>query len=430
MQIILLPADTYIVSNKAVITEYSRKIISMLYQPIIGATATSLYFSFWANLDANQVMSVIRTHHSLMTSMGLSIDDITEAREKLEGIGLIKTYVSKGSINQYIYELYAPLNADEFFINPILSTALCNFIGKQEYDKLVSYFIIPKLNLKNYEEVTCSFHDVFKIVPSTPLEQINNIRTNSKLGLTFAPTIDLNNVLSLIPREMLEHNKITKDMKDFLYKIAFIYNLNDEVFVGIIRDSINEAHLIDKELLKDNCRKYYSFENIGKLPTIVYKNQPEFLRKEITDTSKRSKFIYTMETTSPFDFLTIKNNNIRPSKSDLQILEMLLVDYDLPPGVVNVLIDYVLKINNNKLIKSFIENIAIQWKRSNIKTVEQAMEIATKENSIKKGKSVKVNVNNNVIKEQKPDWFDKDVEINEVTDDEANAFMEKLKKVK
>ena len=100
MQIILLPADTYIVSNKAVITEYSRKIISMLYQPIIGATATSLYFSFWANLDANQVMSVIRTHHSLITSMGLSIDDIIEAREKLEGIGIIKTYVSKGSINQ------------------------------------------------------------------------------------------------------------------------------------------------------------------------------------------------------------------------------------------------------------------------------------------------------------------------------------------
>lgn len=426
MQVILLPADTYIVSNRAIITEYSRKIISMLYQPIIGATATSLYFSFWSNLDANQVMSTIRTHHFLMANMGLSIEDLMEAREKLEGIGLLKTYLNKGSINQYIYELYAPLNADEFFINPILSTALCNFVGKQEYDKLVLYFTIPKLNLKNYQEITNSFHNVFNIKPSTPIEQVNNIRTNSKLGLTFAPTIDLNNVLSLIPKEMLEHNKISKDIKDFLYKIAFVYNLNDEVFVSIIRDSINDKHLIDKELVKENCRKYYSFENLGKLPTIVYKNQPEFLRKEVTDTSKRSKFIYDMENTSPFDFLTIKNNNVRPSKSDLSVLEMLLVDYDLPPGVVNVLIDYVLRINNNKLIKSFIESIAIQWKRSNIKTVEQAMEIA-KENNSKKNKIVKTS---NVVKEKKPDWFDKNVESNDVSDEEVHAFMEKLKTIK
>ncbi len=428
MKVMVLPADTYIVSNKAVITEYSRKIISMLYQPIIGSHATSLYFSFWSNLDTNQVMSMNRTHHYLMANTGLSIDDLMEAREKLEGIGLLKVYLSRGSINQYIYELYAPLNACEFFANPILNTALYNSFGKQEYDKILAYFTIPKINLKNYEEITSSFHEVFRILPSTPIEQVNNIRTNTKLGLTFTPTIDLSNVLSSIPKEMLQYNKITKDTKDFLYKIAFVYNLNDENFISIIRDSIDDKHLINKDLVRENCRKYYAFENNGKLPTIMYKNQPECLRREVTDTSKRSKFIYTMETTSPYDFLTIKNNNIRPSKTDLNILEILLVDYDLTPGVVNVLIDYVLKINNNKLIKSFVENIAMQWKRSNIKTVEQAMEIATKENNIKKKKVIKPS--SSTIKEEKPEWFDKNIESNEVSDEEAKAFMEKLKVVK
>ena len=429
MKVIVLPADTYIVSNKAVITEYSRKIISMIYQPIMGAHATSLFFSFWSNLDTNQVMSTIKTHHYLMASTGLSIDDLMEAREKLEGLGLLKVYVSKGSINQYIYELYSPLGADEFFDNPILSIALCNSIGKQEYDKVVAYFTIPHLNLKGYEEITSSFHNVFKIIPSTPLEQVNNIRSNTKLGLTFAPTIDLSNVLSSIPKEMLQHNKVTKDIKDFLYKISFVYNLNDEVFISIIRNSINDKHLIDKDLVRENCRKYYTFENSGKLPSFIYKNQPEFLRKEVTDTSKRSKFIYAMETTSPYDFLMIKNNNVRPSKFDLNILEMLLVDYELNPGVVNVLIDYVLRTNNNKLVKSFIENIAVQWKRSNIETVEQAMNFATKENNLKKKKTTKV-VSNQVVKEEKPDWFNKNIESNEVSDEEATAFMEKLKGVK
>ena len=39
----LLPADTYTVINKTVITDSDLKLVSMLYQPIIGYTAVSLY---------------------------------------------------------------------------------------------------------------------------------------------------------------------------------------------------------------------------------------------------------------------------------------------------------------------------------------------------------------------------------------------------
>jgi len=95
------------------------------------------------------------------------------------------------------------------------------------------------------------------------------------------------------------------------------------------------------------------------------------------------KMIYTYETTSPYDFLTGRNKGIKPSKNDLNLLEILLIDYELTPGVVNVLIDYVLKINNNKLTKNFILTIASQWKRSNIKTVSAAMDICKKENKTK-----------------------------------------------
>lgn len=427
MKVIVLPADTYVVSSKAIISEYSRKILSILYQPLMGANATNLYFLLWSNLDMTQVTSLEYTHHFLMSSSGYSIDDIIEAREKLEGLGLLKVYINRGSVNRYVYELYSPLDANEFLNHPILNTALFNTLGAIEYDKVVSYFTVPKLNLRNYEEITSSFHEVFDFKASTPLEQTNNIRKNSKLGLTFKPTIDLNNVLSAIPEEMVEQKKITKDIKDFLYKIAFVYNLNDEEMIKVIRYSIDDKHFINKEMVKENCRKTYTFENNGKLPSIMYKNQPEFLRKEITDTSKRTKCIYTMETTSPYEFLMMKNNNVRPSKSDLNILEMLLMDFDLPPGVVNVLIDYVLKINNNKLIKTYVETIATQWKRSNVKTVEDAMALAMKENKTKEKKEVKRTTK---VKEEKPNWFDKNIEAHEASDEEVSAFMEKLKYMK
>ena len=33
---VLLPADTYVVINKSIISDEDKKILSMLYQPIIG----------------------------------------------------------------------------------------------------------------------------------------------------------------------------------------------------------------------------------------------------------------------------------------------------------------------------------------------------------------------------------------------------------
>ena len=47
----ILPADIYMVVNKTVITSTYRKIITMLYQPIIGHVATSLYFTPCDDLD-------------------------------------------------------------------------------------------------------------------------------------------------------------------------------------------------------------------------------------------------------------------------------------------------------------------------------------------------------------------------------------------
>ena len=86
------------------------------------------------------------------------------------------------------------------------------------------------------------------------------------------------------------------------------------------------------------------------------------------------------------------------------------VDIGLKPGVVNVLIDYVLKINDNKLTKNFVEAIASQWKRSNIETVEQAMEISKQE--FKKKDAYKKEVVGKK-EENKPEWFDKKIEIKE-----------------
>ncbi len=416
----LFPADTYIVKNASILNNEDRFILIKLYEPVIGATAINLYFTLWANLDTLGIISTEFTHHNLMATMRLKLEDILESREKLEGIGLLKTYLKSGNINSYIYELYSPLEPAEFLDNPILSTTLESNIGKKEYRKILKTFSIPKIDLNEYEDITSKFNEIFDTMNSSKIEDTENIKRVKSIDITVDEKIDLNNILSLIPSEILNHRSITSDTRSLIYKLSFIYDLDDESLRELIRNSVNEKHIIDKKKLRENCHNYYTFENKNSSPTLVYKKQPEYLRKTVSDNSKKSKMIYTFETTSPYDFLTGKNKGVRPSKADLNLIETLLLDYELSPGVVNVLIDYVLRINDNKLTKNFCLTIASQWKRSNINSVEEAIDICKKENKTKKTS------NKIVKKEVKPDWFNKDVAEDTASLEDIKKLEEKL----
>ncbi len=419
----ILPADTFVIINKTCLTEYDKKLILNLYQPIIGGLATTLYFTFWSYLDKSEIFSLEWTHHHLMTSTQLNLDTIVSVREKLEGIGLLKTYYKKNSVNNYIYELYSPLNAYEFFNNPILSTTLLSNVGKIEFQKLLDYYKLPNFNLTEYENITCSFSDVFDSVSNPNLDYYDNLKGINKNSLDIKDSINLSEMLSLIPDELVNKRAITKDIRQILLKLAFIYNFTNEEMTEIIMNSINLEHKIDSELLKNNAEKYYKFEHSGTLPTLIYKKQPEYLRKNITDTSKKSKLIYQFENISPYDFLTSKNGGIKPSSADLNIVSYLMVDLNMLPGVVNVLIDYVLKINDNKLNRAFIESIASQWLRHNIKTVEDAMNIAERE--YKRRNKVVENKVQTKKEVKKPKWFDQNINASEASLEEQEA-MEKL----
>lgn len=419
----VLPADIFVVVNKTVLQD-DRKILVSLYEPLIGALAINLYNTLWTYLDHLELISTEFTHNTLLNTMMITVNEMMDARLKLEGMGLLKTYVKKGSVNSFIYELYSPMSAREFLNNPILGTALFNALGRVEYERRVEFFKIPTINLKNYEDVTAKFSDIFSWTNSSLRNiEIYNLKSKSTRPLEIISKIDINTILSFIPEEMLNPRSVTKEVRSFLIKISFIYNYDNEAMVELIRNSITDKHTIDKTKLRELASKYYQFENFGKLPSLIYKNQPEYLRSTKMGVSKRMQMIHLFETTSPYDFICSKYKTGTPTNSDLNIISYLLLDLDLKAGVVNVLIDYVLRINNNKLTKSFVETIAAQWKKSNIETVEDAMNIAEEEYKKKKSITVKKTVK----QDKKPDWFHQDVQADLATEEEIEALEKMLK---
>lgn len=415
----VLPADTYILVSKSNLNDFHRKILINLYEPIIGTIATNLYFNFWSQLERKKEEY---NHYYLVANMGINLDLIIEAKEKLEAIGLIKTYINKKeqSIKKFIYEVYSPLEPYEFLSSPLLNTLLMNNIGEDEYKKIETLFAQDKQNLDDYQDITCTFSEIFKVECDTTIDS-SNIKKSLKNKIILESNIDIDNIISLIPDEMLNKKSITKELINTINNLSFVYNLNEEDLKEIIINSINVEHKIDKEKLKITSRNYYEFNHGSKKTNLLYKKQPENLKENNTT----NKMVYTFENTSPYDFLKSKYNNANPTKTDLKIVEYLLENLKFPSGVVNVLIDYVLKTNDNKLTKSYIETIAGQWKRNNINTVIEAMTLAKKE--YKARKNIKNKIEKNI--EVTPKWVNKNIKSEIATKEEQEQISQMLKEL-
>ena len=409
----LLPADTYVVINKTILHDEDRKILTDLYLPIIGADAVMLYFCLWSSLDNSQIVSKDFSHQKLVSSLRMTINEIYDNRSKLEAIGLIKTLVKEGEVNNYIYELYSPASATEFLSHPILNIVLYSNIGKIEYDNLVKAYKLPRFNTSNYNDITKSFNDVFESTGMTSYDlSLDDIRKYNKLKLNINSNFDFNFLINAMPKNIDTSRIFTKEIKELIISLSFIYDIDAIKMTNIVKGSLNERGTINKETLRKTARNFYQFDNGGNLPTIVSNCQPEYLRKPIGDTSKRAKMIYTFETISPRELLISKNKGNEPTKRDLRLVEDLLLDYNLKPGVVNVLIDYILNINDKKLTRGLVETMAGEWQRKGIETVEDAMSLCEKEHK----KRTKKTIEEKRIITKTPDWFDKEIEKEKIND--------------
>ena len=142
--------------------------------------------------------------------------------------------------------------------------------------------------------------------------------------------------------------------------------------------------------------------------------------------------VYTFENLTPYQFLKAKYKGAEPTDRDKKLIEKLMIDQKLKPGVINVLIAYVLKVNNEQLNKNYVETIAGQWKRLNIETVEEAMQISEKHHKkVKKMIDEKTKpTNKHKDKEVSvPIWFNDNNDVEEISEeekDELNKLLEEL----
>ncbi len=427
----LLPIDRYSVTANGLLHDYDRKVLTFLYQPLIGASCVSLYMTLWAELEENRLWSESHSHHSLMNFMEMNLKAIYENRLKLEGIGLLKTFVKKDEDRRsFIYELQPPLTPEQFLSDGMLNIYLYRKIGKSQYLRVKRFFTEKAIHDSEFANVTKAFQDVFSSghpsvysIDEETLQDTSITDGERLIGRADGNSIKVEPInfnfdllLAGLHENLVAKSAFTHQVKEAVKNLAFLYGMDALQMKNIILSAITENNEIDIEELRKAARDWYQFENHDKLPALIEKTQPV-----IYQTSKQEpktmeeRLIHYFETTSPLQFLRDKSGGAEPSKADIKIIEDVMFQQKLNPGVVNVLIDNVLQKTDMKLTKNYVEKIASHWARKNIKTVKEAMELAKMEHrqyaewaeAKKTGKQTaakKKPIRTEVI----PEWFDGD----------------------
>lgn len=430
----ILPIDPYYVVTSGILHEYDRKIITLLYQPLIGSIPFSLYMTLWAQVEENRLWSSDSTHHQLMSFMGLSLGNIYEARLKLEGIGLLKTLVkNEDEKRTFIYELQPPLSPEQFFLDGMLNVYLYQKVGRNQFLKLKRFFSDQSVEFKDsYRDITKPFHEVYESVsPSMvkyPLDKKEDfqpekgqsfIGRSKKSGLHVeSSTFDFELFFVGLSESLVPRNAINEKVKTAIQNLSYLYGIDPIAMKNLVMEAFDEGeNEVNIEQLRKACRDWYQFEHNDELPQLVDKIQPLPYQEEISEPkTKEEKLIHYLDTTSPRQLLIDISGGAEPSASDLKTIEDIMFNQKLLPGVVNVLIQYVLLKTDMKLTKAYMEKIASHWARKKIKTVKEAMELAKKEHrqyldwaENKKAQTHQTGKKRASIRtEALPDWFFED----------------------
>lgn len=343
-------------------------IIFLLYAPLIGMEAASIYCCFQSLLERNNLKSETLTHQDLFDLYSLKAESFLKIRYKLEGIGLLITYLNEN--NEYIYVLCPPLTAKNFIKDATLGLFLYSKINKETFDMITNHFKIEKLDKDKYNNITKNFDEVFTLrtVNQQTFEKFSYIlgrKPNKSIKIENNP-FDFDLFLSQIETSFLEYG-VSNKFKEQILNLSFVYSFDESDMVGLFHDSINKRQFFDYRLLKKKANVLFNYKKNMKGPILEDKSDFD---------SEFNDFEEYLNRVSP----TVLLEEIIPNYP-AQYLDTVLKIYeeiDLPRGVLNCMILKVLKDKGGDLpTLNYFKKVAESWVKDNVFSTHDAITYVT-----------------------------------------------------
>lgn len=372
----LMSNDIYEICVQFPIDNIHYRTMQLLYQPLIGYEATSVYLFLWSEVDQISLTKTPCYHMRMAKSLEMSLKMIASSMRKLEAIGLINTYKKEGEAGCYLYELLLPILPSKFFKHKILNTLLYKKLGKEDYQRTKVCFTTFSFDKNKYQNVTASFQDVFSI--NLDVDNQNSVlktKDFSKATKPIEKEYPLNLFYEGLDQYQIKKDSLTNEDERVIQQLGLLYNIHVLDMQGLVKKAM-EKDVLNHTVLIHECRTYYDLQVPTKFKNIYHKQAIQ--HKSVKTNTSMDQHIQYLENISPMKLLRAKQGGKEPVRKDLVIIESLMAKLGLEPGVINVLIEMTLKECDNTLPRGYMEHYGGQWKRKKITTVKDAIQEAKK----------------------------------------------------
>ena len=336
----MIGKDLYICNCKnTMITNY-QDLLMEFYLPLIGSIPVSLYLLLCAEIRKGKYCQIDR----LCTLTSMNIDQIEQNIVILEQYRLLTTYRQQ---NKYVFLLSNPLNAYDFYKDPVFSRLFMRKVGMDQYYYTYNKYVENKIDVEKLENISHKFDlSVLNDWDSIEEEKMNKQEELVQEGEidfdyeSFFKIIDASS-LTALPQQYRQ-----QEYTNYIGQLASYYCIAPRQMAALVsKCMLNNDGILDKDELKNMC---ISSNNL------IEKNRT-------TDEYNQS----------PVSFLS--SLVLRPvSISENKLIEVLKQNYGLKNEVINVLIEYTLKKCKKKFARAFAEAAASDWHNNNIDSVEKA----------------------------------------------------------
>ncbi|GFN31258.1 DnaD domain protein [Paenibacillus xylaniclasticus] len=402
------------------------RMLSLIYQPMIGASAISLYqLLYHGVIEGRTGYSPVEPHRMLFLALGLEMNERGRKKllmdtSRLEAVGLLQTSRLAMPDNDdvvYEYELCAPLSPEEFFRNQHLSLLLRDQIGKYAVIALRESFSAKEPDELaearwHKENISVPFYEVFQLNTSNVDDELEQALVEvaparqpaSRPSVSETAGLTVGELLIRFPRgaanrKYVERLRSDEDAMAQINYVAYKYNIGaadicrlldedgvfsaqGELLVDELQLRANQLYRQDKKREADRQRVMaragaYVSEQEEQPDEMDEQAVPEELYmpvpKQLEGRCDIHQYNMLMRNEPHTRFLQRFFPGAVPDMID-RIFERIDLNYKLPPAVINVLIHYVIGANDSQRVtKTFIEAVASNMLLKGIDTFEKAV---------------------------------------------------------
>ncbi|UQZ33286.1 helicase DnaB [Paenibacillus sp. PK3_47] len=220
----------YCVSREFGLSSVDSRMLSSVYQPMVGAFAISLYRLLFEHIPAEAIgYSDVEQQRRLFMTLGVEPNEkgrkyLVDQASRLEAVGLLQTcriYAAESDDYMYEYELLPPLSPADFFATQHLTLLLRDKIGKFAVLSLREQFWNREpeewsRQSIGKENISLPFYDIFQLnthVIDYELEQaLAEVATVRQPGMheKSEPAIGYSDIILRFPRESVNRMHVEK----------------------------------------------------------------------------------------------------------------------------------------------------------------------------------------------------------------------------